>query len=291
MSDDYRVKLDIFSGPLDLLLYLIKREELDIHDVALVQVTDQYLQYVKLIEKLDPNAVGDFLVVAATLTELKSRALLPAAPPEVFGDDDDDLQTSLVKELLEYKRFKDAARRLGSAADERSKRYVRAPAELPKELAGVELEEVQVWDLVATFNKVMAAIGAGPKLHEVDFDDTPIEAWADELELTLRSEGVKKFHELFKGRRTRQEIVGLFLAMLEMMRNRRLRIEQEKNFGAIYLFLLVEETDDADAEADAEADLDRDVAAADRLPDVSSAEPSAPDDGGPHLPRVIPLDE
>jgi segregation and condensation protein A len=270
VSDDYRVKLDVFSGPLDLLLYLIKREELDIQDVALVQVTDQYLEYVRVLEALDPDAAGDFLLLASTLIEIKSRALLPAAPPEAW-DDDDDPRASLVKELLEYKRFKDAARELGDAASERAKRYVRVPAELPKELAGIELEDVAIWDLVSAFSKVMTSIGAGPRQHEVSYDETPLEIWADEMIESIRQNGVAKFHDLFTGQRKRVEMIGMFLAMLELMRNHRLRIEQEKNFGVIYLFLL-EEVEEGDDEP---------------TPDT----PVADEPAAPRLPRIVPAEE
>lgn len=270
VSDEYRVKLDVFSGPLDLLLYLIKRDELDIQDIALTQVTDQYLEYVKVLEALDPDGAGEFLVLASTLIEIKSRALLPAAPPEAWADDDDPRAT-LVKELLEYKRFKDAARELGSAAEERAKRYIRVPAELPKEMAGVELEDVAIWDLVSAFSKVMSSIGSGPRQHEVSYDDTPLEVWADEMIESIRSNSVTKFHDLFTGRRRRAEMIGMFLALLELMRNHRVRVEQEKNFGAMYLFLLeeVEEIDDDDT-------LDSPVA----------DEPAAP-----KLPRIVPAEE
>src|SRR5262245_59256197 len=122
VSTEYQVQLDIFSGPLDLLLFLLKRDELYIQDIPLVRVTDQYLEYVRLLEQIDPNTAGDFLVMASTLIEMKSRALLPT-PPLDGEDEEEDARIALVRQLLEYKRFKDAARALGSAADERSKRF------------------------------------------------------------------------------------------------------------------------------------------------------------------------
>ncbi|MBU0641396.1 MAG: segregation/condensation protein A [Planctomycetes bacterium] len=243
MSEDYRVKLDVFSGPLDLLLYLIRRDELDIQDIPIAHIAEQYLAYLRLLEQIDPNAAGDFLVMAATLTELKSRALLPSPPLEAL-DDDDDPRTVLVRQLLEYKRFKDAARALGSAADERVKRYVRRPAGLPKELQGIELEEVEVWDLLRAFGDVMAAVGKGPTLHEVRYDDTPIAVYMDEIVAALDGGGPTTFHSLFAGRTNRAEIVGLFLALLELVRQTRVRAEQDASFGVIYLFLLVEVEDE-----------------------------------------------
>lgn len=234
---EYRVQLDVFSGPLDLLLYLIRRDELDIHDIPIARLTEQYLAYMRLVEQLDPNAVGEFLVMAATLIELKSRALLPTPPLEPL-DEADDPRASLVRQLLEYKRFKDAARALGSAAEERRGRFVRRPADLPPELRGVELEEVQVWDLLAAFSKVMTAIGQGPGLHQVTYDDTPIERFQSIIVETLERGGVATFESLFDARTSRAEIIGTLLALLELIRQQRVRAEQDRAFGVIYLFLI-----------------------------------------------------
>lgn len=252
MSTEYRVQLDIFSGPLDLLLFLLKRDELDIQDIPLVRIADQYLAYVRLLEQVDPNTAGDFLVLASTLIEMKSRALLPT-PPLDGDNEEEDARIALVRQLLEYKRFKDAARALGSAADERSKKYSRRPADLPPELQGVELEEVEVWDLLSAFGRMMSSIGRGPGVHEVRYDDTPIEVHAEEISRTLAERGTIKFHSLFENRASRAEVVGLFLALLELIRKRRVRAEQERAFGAIYLFALepVEEPEEAVEEAEA----------------------------------------
>lgn len=246
MTEPYRVQLDVFSGPLDLLLYLIRRDELDIQDVVITRITEQYLKYVRLLEQLDPNGAADFLVMASTLVELKSRALLPSPPLEAMEEDEDDPRAQLVRQLLEYKRFKDVAATLGSAAEERAKRYVRKPADLPKELDGVELEEVEVWTLLEAFGRVMSAIGEGPTQHQVLYDDTPIELHAAEMVAVLEREGPQTFRSLFDGNRTRGEIVGRFLALLELVRKRRVRAEQGELFGEIYLFLLeeVEEEDE-----------------------------------------------
>lgn len=239
MTDSYRVQLDVFSGPLDLLLYLVRRDELDIQDIKIARLTEQYLQYIGLLEQIDPNAAGDFLVMASTLVEMKSRALLPS-PPLESDDDDDSPRTMLVRQLLEYKRFKDAAAALGSSADERRKRFVRAPADLPKDLEGVELEEAQVWDLLEAFGRVMSSIGKGPGLHEVTYDDTPLAEYADLILDTLERTGPAKFQALFTERSNRAEIIGMFLALLELLRNQRVRAEQDAMHGEIYLFLMIE---------------------------------------------------
>ncbi|TWT42080.1 Segregation and condensation protein A [Phycisphaerae bacterium RAS1] len=248
MTEEYRVQLDVFTGPLDLLLYLVRRDELDIQDISLTRLADQYLDYVHLLEELDPNAASEFLVMAATLAEWKSRALLPT-PPLDAADDADDPQANLVRKLLEYKRFKDAARALGAAADERAKRFVRAPANLPPELQGVELEEVEVWDLLSAFGRVMTSIGRGPGVHEVRYDDVPLEQHQADIMALISARGATTFRELFDGTESKAQIVGRFLALLELLRTRRLRAEQERVFGEIYLFLLAEAEPEAEAEA------------------------------------------
>lgn len=240
---EYRVQLDVFTGPLDLLLYLIRRDEVDIYDIPIARITEQYLEHVHLLEQIDPDAAGDFLVLAATLLELKSRALLPSAPPGGW-DESEDARAPLVRQLLDYKRFKDAARSLGSAADERAKRYVRRPAELPPELQGVELEEVQVWDLLQAFGRVMTAVGRGPGLHEIRYDDIPIELHAAEILALLERAGPLEFATLFDGEADRMQIVGRFLALLELIRSHRVRAEQAVAFGTIYIFLLDEVVDE-----------------------------------------------
>ncbi|MCG3125503.1 MAG: Segregation and condensation protein A [Phycisphaerae bacterium] len=258
-AQEYNVELDVFTGPLDLLLFLIRRDELDIQDISISRVTEQYVAYVRLLEQIDPNVAGEFLVMAATLIELKSRALLPTPPLEAV-DAPDDPRAVLVRQLLEYKRFKDAARSLGSAADERARRYVRRPCDLPAELQGVELEEVQVWDLLVAFNRVMSAVGRGPLTHDVTYDDTPIALHAAEIIAVLERDGPTTFCKLFDGRTRRVEVVGLFLAILELIRQRQIRAEQERSFGEIYLFLLQEVDPDAPFADRADASPDGDAA-------------------------------
>lgn len=234
---DYRVQLDVFTGPLDLLLYLIRREEIDIHEIPIARITEPYLQYVRVLEQVDPNAAGDFLVMASTLLEIKSRCLLPSPPPEP-PDADDSPQAVLVRQLLEYKRIKDAAAALERAADERARRFARRPAALPPELAGVELEDVELWDLVEAFGKVMASIGARPGVHEVRLAETPIEVYVERILTRLEPQGHCTFEALFEGRQTRATVVGILLALLELIRERRVSARQEKLFGTIHIFLL-----------------------------------------------------
>ncbi|MDX2199736.1 MAG: segregation/condensation protein A [Phycisphaerae bacterium] len=262
-GDEYRVSLDVFSGPMDLLLHLIRRDELDVQDVALAQVADQYLQYVRMMHALDPNAAGEFLVLAATLAEIKSRALLPTPPLEAMDDPISEARSVLVKQLLEYKRFKDAARSLGRAADDRARRFVRRPGRLPPELDGVELEEANVWDLLKAFNRVMTAIGEGPSHHDVRYEDTPIEVVAEEILAVIESEGPTRFSALFgDAARPRVIVIQRFLAILELMKQRKIRCEQSRLFDDIFLVRLDEVFEEAEAAAsDAALDAPAPVAA------------------------------
>src|SRR5882672_3490287 len=121
---DYRVQTEIYNGPMDLLLYLIRRDEIEICDIPISRITEQYLQYVQTLKQIDPNVAGEFLVMAAVLMEIKSRMLLPR-PPQVQGEEDDlaDPRLELVRQLLEYKRFKDASLELGAAAQAAAMRW------------------------------------------------------------------------------------------------------------------------------------------------------------------------
>ena len=272
---DYRVQLDIYQGPLDLLLYLIRREEVDIYDIPIARITDQFVQYVDLLRQIDPNVVGDFLVMAATLMEIKSRMLLPRPPAEEGGDEVVDPRLDLVRQLLEYKRYKDVAARLGEAARIRSMRYERTPAALPSDGVQIDLDEVQIWDLVAAFNNLMASIGRSTAAHEVVYDDTPISLHAADVQDRLEREGGSlPFDRIFEGR-TKSEMIGLFLALLELIRQRRVRVEQDGPFGTIYVHLLdatpITETSIAEAAAESEAADGRATGPAEEAEDGESA--------------------
>jgi len=237
---DYQVQTDIYNGPMDLLLYLIRRNEIDLYDIPLALVTQQYCAYVELLSVIDPNVAGDFLVLAAVLMEMKSRMLLPrtvAADGE--AEDLSDPRLELVRQLLEYKKFKDASFELGHAAQTQAMRWPRVPAKpSPQEPAEVDLEDVQIWDLVAAFNKIVASIGGTRAAHEVVFDDTPIALHAADVLDRLQAEGGEMFFEdVFLGR-SRAEMIGLFLALLELIRQQRVRVVQEAAFSPIRIVLL-----------------------------------------------------
>ncbi|MDQ3081489.1 MAG: segregation/condensation protein A, partial [Gemmatimonadota bacterium] len=171
---EYRVELDVYNGPLDLLLYLLKRDELDIYDIPIQRITDSYVHYVQMLKQMgkeggfDINVAGDFLVMAATLMEIKSAMLLPKAPAVTadgqtsVAQDLSDPRYELVQQLLEYKRFKDTAAALEIQQKSHADRFPRFPAKLEGEAADepppVDLDEVQVWDLLQAFDRLMQEV-------------------------------------------------------------------------------------------------------------------------------------
>jgi segregation and condensation protein A len=240
MDDDYRVQLDIYNGPLDLLLFLIRKEEVDIYDIPIARVTDQYMEYVRVLHQLDPNMAGEFLVMAATLMEIKSRMLLPHAVEEEAGGEAIDPRSELVRQLLEYKRFKDAAGWLADAAEEQSQKFPRVPV-LPQVSPNeIDLEDIQIWDLVEAFSRLLQATLAGARMHEVEKDDTPLALHQQDIVDRLQREGPLPFSKVFEGRSRKVEMIGLFLALLELIRQGIIRIEQDAPFSEIYLFLKVD---------------------------------------------------
>jgi segregation and condensation protein A len=241
---DYRVNLDIFAGPLDLLLYLVRKEEVDIYDIPIAKITDQYIRYIELLKSLDIDLAGDFLVMAATLMQIKSAMLLPRAEPDQIQDDDLlDPRTELVRQLLEYKKFKDAANLLNAAADEQQERYPR-PGTLVQRLEPdaepeLDIEQVSIWDLLEAFDLVCKAIGTVGDVRHIQ-DDTPIDLYQIEILHRLQTEGPMTFERIFESRASRVVMVGLFLAVLELIREKLIWAEQPAH-STIYLRSLTEE--------------------------------------------------
>ena len=245
---DYRIHLDIYNGPMDLLLYLIRRDEIDIYDLPIAQITRQYIEYVELIEHLDLDNAGDFLVMAATLMEIKSAMLLPRETAEEGETEDlSDPRLELVRQLLEYKRFKDAAGDLAGFVSNQSQRFNRSLVDLQRlkeELKNeqeVDLENIQIWDLFDAFNKLMQQTFLQKRKHEVIYDDTPIDVYETYILQRAQTEKPLKFEAVFERGRNRSELVGMFLALLELMRHSLVKIEQEAAFGAIYVFPLTDQ--------------------------------------------------
>lgn len=251
MSQDYRVRLDAFEGPLDLLLYLIRRAEVDVVDIPVATLTDQYLEYLTELDrehvKIDIELAGEFLVMAATLMEIKSQMLIPR-PQGAEGEEQRtnqnelgaDPRADLVRQLLAYKRFRDLADGLEKRREEWGLR-------VPASAAGIDgdalqaaldasgemhLEDLNLVDLVEAYQKVAALLNF-ERLgdHQVTYDDTPIELHAadilDRLRRDIGPSSAIRFNDIFAGR-PRGEMVGLFLAMLELIRRQEIRLELTK---------------------------------------------------------------
>jgi segregation and condensation protein A len=261
---DYRVELDVYNGPLDLLLYLIKRDELDIYDIPIAQITDSYMAYVNMMREmsregaLDINIAGDFLVMAATLMEIKSAMLLPKAPAVTkegetsAADELADPRYELVQQLLEYKRFKDSALALERAAESHQNRFPRYPAKaegVPDEPPPVDLDEVQIWDLLEAFSRLMKEVGVRTRQHEVTYDDTPIDLHAADIEDRLKREKKLTLRALIVGRKSRSEMIGVFLALLELIRQKKILVEQPEVLGDLEIVPAPEEHRKAYVEA------------------------------------------
>ncbi len=231
---DYRVDLDIFRGPLDLLLYLVRKDELDVFDIPIARVTEQYLAYLRILQMIDVDVAGDFLVMAATLMEIKSRMLLPRV--DEAAAEPNDPRTQLVRQLLEYKRFRDAAEGLQELADGQRLRFARVPVDRwdGVEPANEPIRDVELWDLVSAFGRLIRQTFAlAPK--SIVYDETPIEVYMDEILVRVANEGRVPFWSLFDHSTERGPVVGRFLAVLELMKNKQVRAEQNELFGEIWL--------------------------------------------------------
>ena len=233
--DDYKVRLEVFEGPLDLLLYLIKKEELDITDINIEKITQQYLEYLELMRMLDLEIAGEFLVMAATLMYIKSRLLLPEDQRVADElEEGEDPRWELVRQLVEYKKFKDAAEELGVRELQRQNIYGRTPADpkLPVE-PSLAMGEVSLFDLINAFNEVLKRANKRKDFLEIVDEHFTV---ADKIEFLLHrvaENAAIKFHELFTEAASRTEIVVTFLAVLELIRLKRIIVRQSQHFAEI----------------------------------------------------------
>lgn len=237
LPSEFRPALETYRGPLDLLLYLIKRDEVDVFDIPISRIVEQYQIYLEVLTQVDPNACGEFLVMAANLMEIKSKLLLPRE--ELAPEEDlEDPRIELVRQLLEYKKFKERAMLLEKRVEERRRRHERPRIELDDidlQAAGpIELGNVNIWDLFTAFHRIQLSLG-GRDPHRVIVEERPIEEYIAALEeiLTIRPGRTAVFDELFSEVRSRQEAIGFFLAVLELAKERRLSFHQEELFGPI----------------------------------------------------------
>ena len=232
---DFRIDLDVFRGPLDLLLYLVRKHEVEIVDIPIATITDQYLQHLSVLEQLDVNTVGDFLEMASTLIEIKSRMVLPRGGEE--EEVVEDPRQDLVQRLLEYKQFKDAASMLEERSRAWQERFPRLASDLPdraRNLADEPIQELELWDLVSAFGRIMRDYHVTAP-SSIVYDETPIHVYMSRIHERLRRCGRMAFGDLFETGMHKSALIGMFLAVLELVRHHGVRAEQQELHAEIWL--------------------------------------------------------
>lgn len=233
----YSIRLSNFEGPLDLLLFFIRRDELDIYDIPIAEITEEFLEYVRLMEMLDLELAGEFVVMAAMLVQIKAQMLLPreeTGQGALDGVDEDDPRAELVRRLLEYKRYKEASEHLGTQADEQ--RYVMYrqvfDAEQMHAAEDTTYRNATLFDLLKALKKAIERAPDEPDPHVVTRFPITVEEKAEEILHTLKARPSIRFFELIGGR-PRMHIVVTFLALLELAKNHFIRIQQDETFDDI----------------------------------------------------------
>lgn len=237
----YRVELPVFCGPMDLLLHLVKQQEVDVHEVRIAAILDQYLRYLEVLEALDLTDLGDFLVMASTLMEIKSREMLPNESIEI--EEELDPRDDLIRRLLEYKRYRDASRKLDRFARRRA-RMVEVGLQLPDEVRDahqqleeeqdlLDLGEVEIWTLTAAFAKLLEETGSREQKLEIGVDKRDVRFYAARVLEKVVGLGEVAFRDLFDPREGRYGLIGAFIAILELMKQGVMRGHQSAEHGAI----------------------------------------------------------
>ena len=229
----YQVKLDTFEGPLDLLLHLIRENRMDLLDIPIALITEQYLAYVRMMEELDLAVAGEFLVMAATLVHLKSRMLLPPEETAEGEEPPEDPRTELVDRLLEYQRFKEVAAELASREAEQALRYTRGGPPLVGEVEGPLT--LSLFDLLAAFRRVLQSAEGGPVL-EITRETLDVGQRLLRILDALSAQSPLAFASVFADQRTRGELIVTFLALLEILRRGLASARQPEPFGDILIY-------------------------------------------------------
>jgi segregation and condensation protein A len=236
---EYKVKFEVFEGPLDLLLYLIKKEEVDIYEVNLTKIATQFIEYIEMLRQLDLDVAGEFLVMASTLMYIKSRELLPVDQQAVVeGEDEDenDPRWELIRQLVEYKKFKDAASQLHERELVQKNIFTQLPAKLEFPTPPGR-PEVSLLDLINAVSNVLKRFGHRSETRDVFEDKWTVSEKIEYLAEILRMRTKVKFSELFATSTSRLEVVVTFLALLEMIRLKHLEVYQPEPFGEIEISL------------------------------------------------------
>jgi len=233
---EYKVKFEVFEGPLDLLLYLIKKEEVDIYEVNLTSLATQFIEYLETLRLLDLEIAGEFLVMAATLMYIKSRELLPVdQQAQVEGEEEgEDPRWELIRQLVEYKKFKDVAARLQALEAIQEDVFPRVPGKLEFAPEAITPRpEVSIFDLVNAVNSVLKRFNRREDLRDIFEDKWTVSEKIEQLLRLLAERQSLRFSELFEGVTSRSEVVVTFLALLELIRLRQLTALQREPFGEI----------------------------------------------------------
>jgi segregation and condensation protein A len=236
-EDAPRIRLPEFEGPLDLLLYLIKKNEVDIHDIPIAPITRQYMEYLDLMKELNLDVAGEFMVMAATLIHIKSKMLVPVNPTEAEGDEEtEDPRDELVRRLLEFQRYKEAAGLLHQKREIRAATWIRPDTALPAfGDAGEEMLEAGLYDLIGAFKELLERRKT-LLAHEVEHEGKSVEQRMEELLALLREGQSLEFLELFAREETKAGMILTFLALLELIRLKRIKVYQRGLFGPIRVF-------------------------------------------------------
>lgn len=244
MMTQYNVKLDAFEGPLDLLLHLINKAEVDIYDIPVAELTDQYVNYIHTMQRFELDVASEYLVMAATLLAIKSKMLLPKQEDDLFEDqqllDEDDPREELITRLIEYRRFKEAAESLKDLEKERGLIFSKMPTDLSLYLDEAKREPQRVdsslYDMLDAFSQLVKRKQMEiPKETKIHRDDFPLEKRMEDIINQLnRNNGQTSFFELFEYRE-RGELIVTFLAVLELMKAQKIICQQEANFSDIFV--------------------------------------------------------
>src|SRR5215470_1437892 len=234
MQPDYKVKLEVFEGPLDLLLYLIKQDEIDIYDISLERITSQYLEYLKAFKELNIELAGEFIVMAANLIYLKSRSLLPRdqQPPEEDAGEDDP-RWELIRQLIEYKKFKEAAAELNLRALEQESMFVRETESSSTLQEPLRLGDVGIFQLISAFQTVLKQMEARQDVREIFSERFSVSEKIDSILQRVAIGNRFRFSDLFRNATSRIEVVVTFLALLELIRLKQIQAFQKNVFDEI----------------------------------------------------------
>lgn len=234
MVEDYTVKLDAFEGPMDLLMHLIEKNKIDIYDIPIACLTDQYMQYLKCFKEFNIEVASEFLVMAATLLQIKSRILLPKQPKAIAEEDGEDPRQELIERLLEYRRFKEVSGILDDLAEKQGKYFYREPSCLP--IHHLPPENVSVNLLIEAFRTVLAANEEVETISIVRREHYSVRNKMKYIKDLIEAGGCVLFTDAFVQAGTKEELITTFLALLELMKLKKVIIRQEQSFAPIYLY-------------------------------------------------------